>query len=263
MTTEKLHYCADGGNLVGMQHWLPAHLFDYDWGLTYPQIGCNNLHCCRCTQTVTATAASESYRRYNCACTEDTLHTLKVIGQVEGYPGPEALRDPPPGTWACAGHPALTVPADLDGVHISAQRFIEVARKAVLTPPLITPNIKGHPIWLSRLYWILPFSLRTALGAAVAALVLDTDPRVAFPISMVPLATSGLPQSRATTVPAWPQFVIPMTRPIRLRASCCAHSNTGDFAVMTRENRLIQKHSTSREMQRSPEKFRTYATSRA
>jgi hypothetical protein len=179
MSSEDLRYCAGEGNLVGVQQWLPTQPFDYDWGRTHPQIGCNNIRCSACGQPAKATPATDYSRRYRCDCTEYLVSDVTALGEPDGYRGLSAWENPPPGSWACAGHPALIVPSDLDGVHVSPEGFVDVARAGFALPPFVPPDTTGHSIWVSRLYWILPASLRPALGEAVAKLVLDADPRVA------------------------------------------------------------------------------------
>lgn len=179
MSSEDLRYCAGRGSLVPLQQWLPAQPFDYDWGRTNPQIGCNHIQCSGCGQSVKATPATEYSRRYQCGCTEYVASDVTSLGQPDGYSGLSALENPPPSFWACAGHPALPVPTDLDGVRVSPERFVEVARAGFASPPFVPPGTVGHSIWVSRLYWILPASQRAALGEAVATLMKDQDPVVA------------------------------------------------------------------------------------
>jgi hypothetical protein len=176
MTAGNLRYCALQGSLIGMSHWLPTQPFDYSWG---PMYGCNNIRCSSCGQTVIATPATESSRRYKCGCVEELVYNAKILGQVEGFPGSEAMMDPPPGSWACAGHPVLVAPFELDGVFVSPERFDEVARVGFAAPPFLPANTTGQVFWVSRLYWLLEEQLRPALGEAVANLVADSDPRVA------------------------------------------------------------------------------------
>jgi len=173
-----LRFCVGDGSLVTMQQWLPTQPFDYDWGRIHPRIGCSNIRCSACGQTVRATPWSEYSREYKCACTAHLADSFLSLGEADGYRGMSAMERPPPGAWRCAGHPALTVPCDLDGVHVSPERLVEVARVGFESPSFVPPETSGHSIWVSRLYWILPAALRPALGEAVATLVLDSDPRI-------------------------------------------------------------------------------------
>lgn len=178
MSSEDVRHCAGRGNLVGMQQWLPVQPFDYDWGRTNPLIGCNRLRCSSCNQPVNVAPATEYARRYKCGCTEYMANNVTSLRQDDGYRGLSALDDPPPATWGCGGHPALPVPTELDGVRVSPERFVDVARAGFASPPFVPPGTVGHSIWVSRLYWILPSSQRAALGKAVATLLQDQDPVV-------------------------------------------------------------------------------------
>ncbi len=177
MTAENLRYCARRGSLVGTKEWLPTQPFDYDWGATYLTIGCNNIGCSKCGQAVTSTTAEDA-RHYRCRCDEAIVRKVKTLDAICRYPGFEG--DEPPGWWSCAGHPAVVLPADLDGVYITQDRLGEVARVGFVSPPFIPANITERAFWVSRLYWLLPELLRPALAEVVAALVLDSDPRVAI-----------------------------------------------------------------------------------
>jgi hypothetical protein len=176
MTSEDLRYCAGQGILIGMQHWLPTQPFDYDWGREHPWIGCNHLRCSGCRESVTATQQNEYSRRYKCRCSEYSASEVTSLSQDDGYHGLSALDNPPPPTWACAGHPALSVPTELDGVRVSPDSFVDIARAGFASPPFIPPGTVGHSIWVSRLYWVLPQSLRVSLAKAVMTLIQDHDP---------------------------------------------------------------------------------------
>lgn len=71
------------------------------------------------------------------------------------------------------------MPSTVDGVRISRDRLVEAARVGFTSPPFIPADTSGHAFWVSRLYWILPESMRVELGEAVSQLVLDHDMRVA------------------------------------------------------------------------------------
>src|ERR1700754_5165628 len=104
--SEQLRYCAGQGSLVGLQEWLPTEPFDYDWGRNNPQIGCDHLQCARCGQRVVATPVTQYARRYQCRCTEYVASAQTPLGgDPDAYRGLSALENPPPHTWACAGHP--------------------------------------------------------------------------------------------------------------------------------------------------------------
>jgi len=146
------------------------------------------------------TPATEYSRRYQCGCTEYLASKVTPLDDdPQEYRGLSASENPPPGSWACAGHPALTVPSELDGVLVSSERFAEVARVGFASPPFVPPGTTGHSIWVSRLYWIVPESLRTALGTAVADLVLDDDPVVAVRAMRFFTEQRGAPGSERLT----------------------------------------------------------------
>lgn len=176
--TSPARYCAKGGSLVGTKQWLPREPFDYDWGRTNPHIGCNHIHCGSCGETVKAVPASEHERRYRCRCAE-YVATKPTPLKLDANPDWVQLMEPTPDSWSCAGHPALKVPTTLDGVAISSDRLVDAARAGFASPPFVPPDTSGHAFWVSRLFWILPDSLRPALGEAVSQLLLVPDMRVA------------------------------------------------------------------------------------
>jgi hypothetical protein len=100
-------------------------------------------------------------------------------GDPNEYRGLSAMENPAPGNWACAGHPTLAVPSVLDGIQISLDRFREIARQGYASPPFVTQDCNAGIVWIERLYWILPGSLRPMLAEAVAELLHDDDPRLA------------------------------------------------------------------------------------
>lgn len=84
--TGTLRHCANGGSLVGVRQWLPNEPFDYDWGRTNPQIGCNNIGCGSCGGPVTATTATKHSRKYQCGCAEYVADRQTPL-RPDGYPG--------------------------------------------------------------------------------------------------------------------------------------------------------------------------------
>jgi hypothetical protein len=173
---DDVRYCANEGSLVNLMKWLPTEPFDFDWGRMNPRIGCNNIRCAGCGEQVTVTPVPKYDRRYQCRCTSHVENAYTPLaGNPDEYPG-GGFENP---GWACAGHPALAVPSVLDGIRISPEQFRNIARVGFASPPFVPPDSSGRAIWVSRLYWILPASLRDALGDAVSELLLDDDPQVA------------------------------------------------------------------------------------
>lgn len=168
------HYCTERGWVVGERWWFPTNPFDYSWP-GGPVAGCNHLRCSSCGQQVTRSGTT-----YACQCASHDESDRQLLNpDYLGYPGSSALDHPAPvGAWACAGHPALTVPAVLDGIRISSDNFREIARAGFASPPFVPPESSSRAVWVSRLYWILPDALRPALSLAVVELLLDDEPWV-------------------------------------------------------------------------------------
>jgi len=162
--------CRPHPQLVGADYWLPVEPFEVSWAVA---VGCNNLRCRDCGEAVrTEGPPGRTVRRYRCACREHLeTWTYWVGGEPEDL-YPETLR------WYCAGHPALTLPAVLDGVPLDAETdWVVVVAAAVLEEPFRPPGIDLRQAWLVRLFHLL-HGERAALCAAIAALLHATDPRL-------------------------------------------------------------------------------------
>lgn len=175
---DELRFCTDNGWVVGGDYWLPTEPSDFSWPGS-PCIGCNHLRCSRCTERVVATLR-DSIRHYACSCVSHDEDRRQLLDPTyTGYPGLSALHSPAPiGWWSCAGHPALALPAVVDGVTITPERFREIARTGFASPPFTAPQTSSHAFWVTRLYWLLPEALRPQLSLAVAELMSDADPLV-------------------------------------------------------------------------------------
>ena len=133
--------CLAKGQLVNHQHWLPTHPAEYNPnGSILPAVGCNRLWCEECglwvrviqgvelrprTQTDLHVlyqtdapmdnpdvAPSALSNLYLCRCHAHNEHATRLIDD-DDYLHPFT----PP--WHCVGHPAMTFPGELDGVHLS------------------------------------------------------------------------------------------------------------------------------------------------
>lgn len=160
--------------LVGGDNWLPTEPFDFSSGLLVPVVGCNNIRCGACGQTVANARRTDSLaRRYWCRCQERDVSGAHLIGADQGQVNEFITR------WRCAGHAALALPSQLDGVSISATGLDTATTEwALAQPPFVAPGGAKPGFWIARLHQLLPDSLRTTIGTTVGALLSSNDPRV-------------------------------------------------------------------------------------
>ena len=125
------HLCRDGGYLIGIDDWYPSETCDHQFFPLGPRIGCTNLVCPQCHETVrvadgrafdvptaapivfashglAGTREAPLSRIYACRCT-----TVATVAAMTAY-APEADPQLRPATvWRCAGHPAATLPLQI------------------------------------------------------------------------------------------------------------------------------------------------------
>lgn len=172
--------CGPNAELVGGALWLPVEAFEHGWA---SPVGCNRLRCTRCGEAVTSAVVAGGevagggdavgvVRRYRCGCAQrDESWRSSVAGDPDGLA-------PPPTSWECAGHPELELPCVLDGVQLAEDageaEWREIARRGLLTPPLVPPGVPLGAVWVTRLYRLLGSGeAKRKLGEAVAELVED------------------------------------------------------------------------------------------
>jgi len=171
-STVSLVHCVPAGSLVGARLWLPTEPFDYVWG----RFGCNHLRCGACGQPVTSSLdAAKRCRSYACACQSRDEYGHHVLGADAGQLHEFVT------AWACAGHPALHLPVQLDGVAITAVGpFGPIVSQALANPPFVAPGYRTQSFWVQRLFRLLPAAAQQAqVGHAVAAELSNADARVA------------------------------------------------------------------------------------
>src|SRR5690606_18856645 len=112
-------------------------------------------------------------RRYWCACQKRAQTGRLLLGSDEGMIWEFVTN------WRCDGHPALELPAVLDGVPISEDDSVLDAAvlRGLREPPFMPPDTDSPGIWVVRLYWILGEErLREKVGYAVAKCLFSDDP---------------------------------------------------------------------------------------
>ena len=198
---EQLNHCGGGGTCVSGNEWLPSEPFDYDWAQLGPTIGCNHLACAKCGVEVRnllgfdlhADSApgdvyerigsndssrfieSATYRIYSC-------RHYSIVAKFKFLA--EQPNDYAPWTpWKCAGHPALSLPALLEGVAIDEKSdFGQLARKSFAGELGVSlhPSVDRVPgFWLQRLYRLLgDLPAAAKIAGAAADQLLDPTPSV-------------------------------------------------------------------------------------
>ena len=198
--TEPRRICSDDGYLVPASGWLPGTDFDHQFLRWGPRLGCARLRCGRCGAAVksaahlrpswhgTAAATWEALdegraldrgagdgRLYACRCQIAAIHAEQAVSNPDGPAGDLS-------SWRCAGHPALALPAVVDGVALDDTAELGDLARAFFTGGLDVPV---HPslasveaFWLLRLFAALPETARRRFALAVNHLLLDEDPRV-------------------------------------------------------------------------------------
>lgn len=190
-----MHSCRDPLLVdASSETWLPDAPFDYNWGATHPEIGCNRLRCEACGAMVrnlpraaiagpgvdlSALHAIEDLRGHAAIATIPDDRGRLYLCRCQAY---RAVVATPPDSpeergphlpWSCAGHPPLELPCALDGIEVRAGDLAATTRAALpehwpAPLPRIDKDLRGF--WLARLYHVLEEdSDRAALGAAVAA----------------------------------------------------------------------------------------------
>jgi hypothetical protein len=200
-----MNRCARNGYLVDVPSSIPTDPTDV--GLEdLPIVGCNAVRCSRCGALVrnapglafrtpdevasatlaalyaTADLASSpllhatnpDHRLYLCTCSR----WLETGQHACSEPDPDP--NDPSMPWACAGHPLIALPHDVDGVPVASQAEIgALATRGFhgFTPPRTRPADAPRAAWLARLHARLtPTDGRVVEQAALAALE-DPEPR--------------------------------------------------------------------------------------
>jgi hypothetical protein len=174
--------CGPNAELVGGKLWLPVEAFEHGWA---SPVGCNRLRCTKCGEAVTSSVIGDggsggagAVRRYRCGCAQrDESWRSSVAGDPDGV-------GPPATSWECAGHPVLELPCVLDGERLEEDAdeaaWRELARRGLVTPPLVPPGLQLGAVWVTRLYRLLGSAeARRKLGEAVAQLVEDAGEEAA------------------------------------------------------------------------------------
>ncbi len=209
-STELVNRCANAGMLINGAGTLPMDATDFHVD-ELPTVGCNNLRCARCDVSVrnvagrdhrhrtdlaparlaelyamddlaTAAAFKEvdpAHRLYLCRCT----HWIETDDHACVEPDFNPYTDPDV-PWACAGHPVMTLPHDLDGVVIADQgALFDVVMEGLCGVHPIRTRVadQARGDWVTR--------LPSRLGAADAAVVVRAARAVL--IAPIPRARAG------------------------------------------------------------------------
>lgn len=190
------HVCIGDGYLVGPADPVPVQAEIYYFGNLGPTVvGCNQLRCRRCQaivrqQTkliandweldVAALYAAEDWlsvagvergqaRLYCCTCTvvaNDHPQRLRV-DEDDAFDAPFESAPPP---WCCAGHPALALPATLDGVIVPEADWSALVRGVLdgTLRPSSRPPFDEPRHWLLQLYSLLDHATRSLMLGAIS-----------------------------------------------------------------------------------------------
>jgi hypothetical protein len=163
--------CAHHGFLVDGDGPIPEDPTDLGVeGL--PIVGCSRLVCGSCGAAVTHVVARGS-REYHCRCATWTEASQRALR--DGDPDPHT---DPPGSWACAGHPEITLPQVVDGEDIADDAALrEVVARALAgwMPPGARPSDEVWGAWLRRLSVRLAPVHARALGDVAVEHLTDPD----------------------------------------------------------------------------------------
>jgi hypothetical protein len=189
--------CENTGLLVNAKQVLPADPHELYLPGGVRLIGCNQLRCTACGSTVRqqagvwvsqagslpaalfaadwaaapAISAQPVARLYACPC-----GWWNQITDCTMLDESEPMRPTPP--WACAGHPPILLPCEVDGVALEPGFAIEVLVRRVMVDREPAPAVAAVPpcAWLAKLYQLLVASpnghaLASPLARAVADLL--------------------------------------------------------------------------------------------
>ncbi len=202
--------CEGGGALVSDDNWLPTEPFDYDWVFVGPAIGCNHLACGECGVEVRSLLgfdlppdieAAEVYeligkndrsrfvesvksRIYACRHHAIVATGREFLANPPQYGEGLVNFDYPPSTpWECGCHPALSLPAVLEGVAVDEKTdWGQLARQSFAGKLGVSlhPSIDRFGwFWLQRLYRLLgDLPSAAKIASAAADQLTDPDPRV-------------------------------------------------------------------------------------
>jgi len=199
--------CAFEGHIGGLGFWLPQAPWVRDWGAPHPRVLCNHVRCKACGEVVRhvdgavskgeagvvmrgvpATIAFDealvlvpdaAARTYACGCRSVSLaECLALAPSAE----PERALNLP---WVCAGHPALALPAAVDGVPFDDATLEALVAHALAgrIPAAFAPAgvaLFRHPsVWLAHIAASLEDpGARDRMGHAAASRLDDADPKV-------------------------------------------------------------------------------------
>jgi hypothetical protein len=220
-----MNRCGRNGYLVDATQTVPSDPTDF-FVEGLPVVGCNTIKCGRCGATVrnatglafktrddvpsdelaalyaTADLATSpllhatqpGWRLYLCKCSrwlETTQHALEE-------PDRDALTDPDM-PWACAGHPTITLPHDIDGVRVATVgelRDLAVRGLHGVAPGKTRDRDKPRAAWLARLHSRLePAQAAVLTNAALGALRGTSPTTRAFALHFLRMVQSPMAEA--------------------------------------------------------------------
>ena len=197
--------CDQQGHIGGADAWYPDTDWDRDVGALHPRVACTHLRCDDCGASVRQLVGHElasglhvrgpgakgsgplgsalklvanpHSRAYGCDCTSSaTARTESLLPAGDDWRGHEL-------PWSCAGHPELTLPAEVDGVSLTASTdwagLVAEALAGRLPAAWSPPGVlhARHPAaWLARIVaHLADRSLADQLSREVAPQLLSGD----------------------------------------------------------------------------------------
>lgn len=172
------HRCHHGGYVVDGTLPLPSDPTDYAHPVVLDVIGCSQLGCTACGESVTWELVGTA-RTYRCACES---WTGPLYQAVSGH-DPDAFETERNLPWRCGGHAPATLPLEVDGLTVDeGTDWDELAGRVLRgwVPPLAgarAREVAGE--WSKRLYSrMLGMDEGHALGAAVGRRLASSEPEV-------------------------------------------------------------------------------------
>ncbi|MBM4438606.1 MAG: hypothetical protein FJ029_15595, partial [Actinobacteria bacterium] len=176
------HYCRRSGYLLGPDGRVSEDPAEFYLGEEQVVVGCNRLRCGRCGQLVGVERdplpEEQEFRAYRCDC---VVHRENGPSRPADFEDPDTYESALP--WACAGHPAATLPLDLDGIRIAPDTDFPALMRRTLagwSPELARPGERSSPVgWAIKLFVrLLDTGIEQRVSTAAAACITDADPRV-------------------------------------------------------------------------------------
>jgi hypothetical protein len=172
------HYCHHGGYVVDGTLPLPADPTDYAHPVVLDVIGCNQLGCTACGETVSWELVGTT-RTYRCSCESWAGPLYQAVSGHEADLF-ETERNLP---WRCRGHERASLPLDVDGLVLDANTdWVALADRVLRGWVPDAAGARAREVageWSKRLYSrMLGLHEGAALGTSLARGLASSEPEV-------------------------------------------------------------------------------------